>query len=50
MFKLLQKLEELFHETLVTWKTDTVGFKLKEDANPICSIPYSLTQAHEEMF
>ena len=36
LLKLLQKLEELFDETLVTRKTDWVDFNLKEDAKPIC--------------
>ena len=34
--KLLQKTEEFFDGTLGTWKIDTVEFKLKEDAQPIC--------------
>ena len=36
LLKLLQKLEELFDGTLVTWKTDPVDFKIKDNANPIC--------------
>ena len=28
--KLLQKIEEFFNGTLVTWKTDPVDFELKE--------------------
>ena len=27
-----------------------VDFKLKEDVNPMCLIPYSLQKVHEEMF
>ena len=29
LLKLLQKFEELFNETLGTWKTDPLYFKLK---------------------
>ena len=28
LLKLLQKIEELFHGTLIIWKTDPVDFKL----------------------
>ena len=40
LLKLLQKYEELFDGTLVTWKTDTLEFKLKENAKPIFLQPY----------
>ena len=42
--KLLQRFEELFDKTLVTWKPDPVDFKLKEDVNPICLQPYPFTK------
>ena len=35
--KILQKSEEFLNGKLGTWKTDTVGFKLKYDAELICS-------------
>ena len=50
LLKLLKKFEELFNGTLGTWKTDTVDLELQEDAKPICSQPYPVTNAHEEMF
>ena len=37
-------------EQLVPGNTDPVDFELKEDANPICSEPYTVTKVHEEMF
>ena len=49
MLKLLHKFEDLFNGTLGTWKTDSVNFELKEYANPICSQPYPVTKAHEEI-
>ena len=39
--ELLQKFEYFFNRTLGTYKTDTVYFELREDANPICLQPYS---------
>ena len=36
-----------------TWypkKKDTVDLELKEDTEPICSIPYPVPKLHEEMF
>ena len=36
MLKLLQISEGFFDGTIGTWKTDTVDFKLKEDAKTIC--------------
>ena len=47
LLKLLHKFEELFDGTLGTWKTDTVEFKLKEYAKPICSITYPVLKVHE---
>ena len=41
---------EFFYGTLGTWKTDPVDFESKEDANPICLIPYSVPKVHEEIF
>ena len=35
LLQLLQKIEDLFDKTLVTWITDLVDFELKEDAKPI---------------
>ena len=49
LLKLLQKFEEFFDGTLGTLKTDAVEFKLKEDANPICSRPYPVQKVHEEI-
>ena len=40
LLKLLQKPEEIINEILGIQKTNPVEFKLKEDANPICSQPY----------
>ena len=42
LIKLLQIFEELFGVTLGTWRTDPVDFKLKLNAKPICSQPYSI--------
>ena len=50
LLKLLQKIEELFYETLGTWKTDPVDFELKEYAKTVCSRPYHLPKLHKEMF
>ena len=50
LLKLLQRFEELFYGKLVTWKTYTVDLDLKEDAKPICSLPYPVPKVHEEMF
>ena len=50
LLKLLQKSEELFDGTLVTWKTDPAGFELKEDVKPIYARPYPITKVHEVMF
>ena len=47
LLKLLQIFEELFDVTLVTWKTDPVYFKLKDDAKPIWSRPYTVPTVHE---
>ena len=35
LLKLLANFEELFNETLGTWKKYPVDLKLKEDENPI---------------
>ena len=45
--QLLQKSEELFYGTPGTWKTDPLEFELKEVANPICLIPYTVTKVHK---
>ena len=37
--KLLQRFEQLFNGTLVTWKIDPVYFELREDADPVFSRP-----------
>ena len=50
LLKILQISEEFFDRTLGTWKTDTVDFKLKENANPICSRPYSMLKVHDIFF
>ena len=50
LLKLLQKAEELSDGTLDIWKTDPVDFRLKEDANPICSRPYPVPKLHEGIF
>ena len=47
LLKLLPKFEDLFDETLGTWKTDTVYFELKYDYKLICSRPYPLPKVHE---
>ena len=49
LLKLLQKFEDVFDGILVTWKTDPVDFKLKEDTKPICSRTYPVPKAHKEM-
>ena len=48
--KLLYKFKIFFDETIVTWKTDTVDFELKEDVEPILSRPYPVPKVYEEMF
>ena len=48
--KLLQKIEDFFDRTFGTWKTDPIGFELKENAKPICSRPYPVVTLHKEMF
>ena len=48
--KLLQIFKQLFNGTLVTWKTDPVDFKLKEDDMPICLRTYLLPKVHLETF
>ena len=40
----------MFNGTLGTWKIYQPYFKLKEDANPICSWPYPVLKVHKEMF
>ena len=50
LLKLLHIFKELFDRTLGTWKTDQVNFELKEDANIICTQPYTVPNIHEEMF
>ena len=50
MLKLLKQIEELSDGTLGACKTDPVDYKLKEDLNPICSIPYPVPKVHKEMF
>ena len=50
LLKLLHKFEELFDVTLGPWKTDPVGFELKENMNPICSQPHPVPKVHEKMF
>ena len=49
LLKLLQKIEELFDETLVTWTTYLVDPELKEDAKVICLIPYPVPKVNEDM-
>ena len=49
LLKLLQKSKEFFNGTLGTWKKYPVDFELKEDAKPICLLPYPLPKLHEEM-
>ena len=49
LIKLLQKFVELFNGTLGTWKTDPVDFELKDNAEPICSRPYTVTKVHKEI-
>ena len=34
---LMQKIEELFEETLGKWKTDPVDFELRENSKQTCS-------------
>ena len=48
--KLLQIFEELLDGTLVTYKTDPVEFKLKDDTNPILLQPYPVPKITKEMF
>ena len=48
--KPLQKIEETFDRTLGTWKTYPAGFEVKEDINPISSIPYTVLKVHKEMY
>ena len=50
MLKLLQIIEELFDGTPGTWEIDPVDFEFKKDANPICSIPYTVMKIHKEKF
>ena len=40
----------MFDGTLCTWKTDPVYFELKEDNNPIFSLPYPVPKVHKEIF
>ena len=50
LLKLLQRFEELFDGTLVTWKTYPVDSDLKEDSKTICSLPYHGPKVHMGMF
>ena len=50
LLKILHKFEELFDGTLGTWGKYTVEFKLKDDANPICSRLYPVPEVHTEIF
>ena len=50
LLKWIQKLEELFNETLGTRKTDQVDFKLKEYSKPILLRSYPVPKLHEEIF
>ena len=50
LLKLLQKHEELFDGTLGTWKTNPVGFELKDDAKLVCLIPYPVPKVYDEIF
>ena len=45
--KVLQNFEELFGETLGTWKTDPVDFQLKDNVKPILLQPYPLPKVHK---
>ena len=49
LLKLFQNIEELFDETLGTWKKDPVESELKDDSKPICSRPYPVPKVHKEM-
>ena len=49
LLKLLQKFQKLFDGTIGNWKTDPVDFQLREDAKPICSIPYPVLKVHKEI-
>ena len=46
--KVLPKFEEFLNITLGIWKTDLVYFKLKEDANLVCSRPYPVLKVQEK--
>ena len=37
LLNLMQKIEELFEETLGKWKTDPVDFELRENSKQTCS-------------
>ena len=47
---MLQKLEEFFDVTIVTWKTDIVYLELKYNANPICQILCPVPKLHKDIF
>ena len=39
----------MFVGTLGTWKTTPVDLELKDEANPVCSQPYSVQELHKAM-
>ena len=44
----MQQIEELFNETLVTQKTYSLDFELKDNLKPICSRPYPVLKLHKK--
>ena len=47
---ILNKFEDLFDGTLGTWNTAQVDLKLKDDAKPVVSRPYTVLRVHKAMF
>ena len=48
--KIITKFEELFDETLGTWKTDPLEFELQDDSKLIFSIPHTVPKVYTYMF
>ena len=49
LLKVLQKTKELLYGKLGTWISEIGEFKLKENAETICSRPYLVPKLHKEM-
>ena len=42
--------EEFFGGILDMWETTQIDLELKDDAKPVCSLPYPVPRVHKTMF